>query len=116
MFNQAYDDIKKIHLNLMHFHKELILSSPILTFLYAKHVLHGPFSEGEAIIATDSEFAYDYARNILYAPFLSGEPAIARDSFLAYLYAANVLKGPFPLGEKAIAKNSDMTFGKIWER
>ena len=111
MFNQAYDN-KKIHLNLIHFHRELILSSPILAFLYAKHVLHGgPFPEGEAIIATSSDIAYNYTRSILYAPFPLGEPAIAKDSYLAYLYAVKVLKGKFPLGEKVMAKNSDIAFG-----
>ena len=75
------------------------------SYLYARHVLKGPFPAGGAEIAADALFAYWYATNVLNGPFPAGEAEIAADAKYAYLYARDALKGPFPTGEAAISRS-----------
>ena len=74
-------------------------------YLYASHVLKGPFKAGEEVISKDANYAYNYAYHFLNGPFKAGEEAIAKDGNYAYLYAQTVLKGPFKAGEAAIVNN-----------
>ena len=77
-------------------------------YLYAAHVLKGPFPAGEAVIAKDPEYAYYYAVNCLGGPFLAGEAAMASHSGYAYYYARWILNARFPAGEAAIIKDESL--------
>jgi lambda repressor-like predicted transcriptional regulator len=82
-----------------------IATSAFCSFLYARDFLKAPFPLGEAAISRNSCYSFAYAFNVLKAPWPEGEDAIAKDAGYSYLYAKEVLKKPFPLGEKAISTN-----------
>jgi hypothetical protein len=84
---------------------KLILSTPKSAFNFALHIIHGPFAEGEEIIATDADCSYDYAYACIKGPFPAGEKAIATNANRSYLYAAYIIDRRFPAGEKAISNN-----------
>ena len=56
------------------------------------------------LVHTSAEYSYLYARVILKGRFTPGEAAIAGDIWYSYQYATYVLKDRFPLGEAAIAR------------
>ena len=87
------------------------IMTPREAFYYARDVLHAPFPEGEATIATSVECSFAYARDVLKAPFPLGEAAIATNVECSYLYAKDILKAPFPLGETAIATAGSYSYG-----
>ena len=67
--------------------------TPQQVYEYASE--HGPYPEGEHIIATDSAFSTLYAMDILNGAFTLGEPIIATDPMWGYLYAKYVIKSRF---------------------
>ena len=74
------------------------------SYLYARHVLKGPFPAGEAVIAQNASLAIGYAADILKGPFPAGEAAIATDDECALEYVNDVIKKDFYLDGKLIAK------------
>jgi hypothetical protein len=74
-------------------------------YRHAMCVIKGRFTEGEAIISKDSEWAYYYARDILKGRWLEAEKIIAQNGEYACYYAFNVVKGRFLEGEQVIAKH-----------
>jgi hypothetical protein len=91
-------------------HEKKIMT-PREAFAYARDVLHAPFPEGEATIATSAFCSFYYARDVLKAPFPLGEAAIATSVECSFAYARDVLKAPFPLGETAIATAGSYSYG-----
>ncbi len=61
-------------------------------YLYAKHILRGPWPEAEISLSKDPSWAYWYARDVLKAPFPEAEPAIAQDSGWTKEYLRKMLK------------------------
>ena len=83
-----------------------IARSPQLSYMYAKHVLKGPFPQGELSIAQDAQYSFRYAREILKAPFLLAESCIKESPSTAYLYARFVLRAPSPFIEETLKHNA----------
>jgi hypothetical protein len=88
------------------------LTIPAQASFYARHILKGPWPEGEPVIATDCLASYKYAAYVLDGPFPLGEPAIATSAGYSFCYARYVLnKARFPPGEPAIATSADDSLG-----
>jgi hypothetical protein len=58
-----------------------------LAYLYAYHVIHGRFPEGERAISKDAGVAFRYAKNFIRGRFPEAEPTIV-DAGLAPQYTA----------------------------
>lgn len=58
------------------------------------------------------KWAFMYAHHILHARWPEGESTIAQDAYYACCYAINVLNGRFPLGEEAIMHSSHAEYYK----
>lgn len=90
--------------------EEPMTKDPALAIDYAKNVLRGPFTAGEAVIAGNADASYWYASEVLKKPFPAGEAAIAKEAYDSLYYARDVIKGPFPAGEAAIASDADASY------
>lgn len=66
--------------------------------------------EGEKLISTNAQTAYDYARNVIKGRWPEGEGAISKDPGMALAYAKNVVKGRWPDGEEAIRGNAQSAY------
>jgi hypothetical protein len=80
--------------------EKIFTKDPRTAYLYADHVLKGPFPAGEAAIAKNAGYAYRYAVDVLKGPFPAGEAAIAKSAGCAYWYADYVLELPRVEAEK----------------
>jgi len=76
-----------------------------LSYAYAKSVVMGPWAEGEAAIATDSEYSLLYAREILKSRFPKGEEVLSGSCMGAYGYALHIVRGRWAPGEVAISRD-----------
>ena len=86
------------------------IKTPKDAFAYAHNVLKSPFPEGEALIATSSDWSFNYAHSVLKGRFLLGEALIATDAGSAACYARDILKTPWADGEAAIATSVQWSF------
>jgi hypothetical protein len=87
--------------------KSEALSSPGAAFYYALDQLHGPFPEGEKIIAQDANDAYRYAYEVLGRRFRLGEPRIlGSNPHIAFDYVVHVIKNRWPVAENLIKMNA----------
>ncbi len=89
--------------------EQMIGSSAMESYIYAKYVLEGPFPSGEGALSKNSAYSCRYAKDVIKGRWPPGEEAISNNPQYSYLYAKDVLKGPFPLGEKAIARSAEFS-------
>lgn len=76
--------------------KSNALNNPKTAYFYAKIILHGPFSEGEATISHSPKFSYYYAKEVLHHRFEAGEPVLAHSSGWWFDYWIDILDGKWP--------------------
>lgn len=67
-------------------------------------------SKLEFIISQDPMLSYSYARNILHDRFILGEPTIGSDSFYSYFYMLYIVKGIWKLGEQSISIDDEFSY------
>jgi len=87
-----------------------VAKSSNYAFLYASHILKGPFPLGEPAIAKYPYYAYYYATNVLKGPFKLGEPSIFKQIYYAFEYLVKILKKPVPEIEHKIARSGTGSF------
>ena len=100
-------------------YKHIIAKDPKLAFEYSA-LFDSKFPEGEAAIATMSEYAWLYCIRHYYNAqlkvqkrFYKGEAAISSDPRTAFNYAQLIIQGCWPEGENAI--NSDPHYKEAYK-
>lgn len=75
-------------------------------YAHARDVLHGPFPQGEKIIASSPVWALNYAANVLHGPFPAAEPFLLKKphDIAAYAFA---LDRRWPEGEAVLKQMAE---------
>lgn len=84
MLPRMQELLTKVHRQFLH----VIRHDPSLAYSYAAGVLHKPWPDGEAAIASDPETAFLYAQWVIHGAWPPGEAAIKRDDRWSKRYDA----------------------------
>lgn len=112
--NEQISDIASKLYNLVHKHKvvitkeqeDVLAMNAYYSYLYTLNVINGPWSLGEASIATDCEISYSYAFDVIKGRWIPGEASILKDLSCTLRYVCNILMAPWPEAEVTLSKNS----------
>ena len=86
------------------------------SYLYALHVIEGPFEKGEKEISKHPYWSFHYTRDIIKRRWERGEEVISKNSHYSYYYARDIIQEPFekchPIIFNSEYKNNYMNFLK----
>jgi len=82
-----------------------VLNEPKVAYQYLLKNGNQDYNVLCKIIAKSAVYSYLYAKHITHYPFLDGEETIAKDPTVSFLYALNILQDRFEAGEEVLSKS-----------